>query len=107
MNKFGEKVRKLRGDNKLLLRHLASKLDIDPAMLSKIERGERRAKREQVLILAEIFKVDKEELLSLWLAAKVYEVLKDEDTATQALKVAEKEIKYGQKRNNQSHELER
>jgi len=94
MNRFGEKVRKLREENKLLLRQLASILDIDSAQLSKIERGERRAKREQVLLLAEIFKVDKEELLSLWLAGKVYEVLKDEDSAHCALKVAEKEIKY-------------
>ncbi|MBI4646722.1 MAG: helix-turn-helix transcriptional regulator [Bacteroidia bacterium] len=94
MNRFGEKVRKLREDNNLLLRHLAAKLDVDAAQLSKIERGERRAKREQVIMLAEIFKVEKEELLSLWLAAKVYDVLKNEDIAPQALKVAEKEIDY-------------
>ncbi|HBX52018.1 MAG: transcriptional regulator [Bacteroidetes bacterium RIFOXYA12_FULL_35_11] len=92
MNRFGEKVRKLREEHNLLLRHLASKLDIDSAQLSKIERGERRAKREQVLLIAEIFEVDKEDLLSLWLATKVYEMLKDEDSAQSALKVAEKEI---------------
>jgi len=94
MNRFGKRVRELREENKLLLRQLAAKLDIDPAMLSKIERGDRRAKREQVVALAKLFKVEKEELLSLWLAGKVYEVLKDEDSAHCALKVAEKEIKY-------------
>lgn len=93
MNRFGEKVRKLREENNMLLRQLAAKLDIDSAQLSKIERGERRAKREQVLELAKLFKVDKEELLSLWLAGKLYEVLKDEDTAHNALKVAGKELK--------------
>jgi transcriptional regulator with XRE-family HTH domain len=98
MNRFGEKVRKLREDNKLLLRQLASKLDIDSAQLSKIERGERRAKREQVIELAKLFKVDKEELLSLWLAGKVYEVLKDENSAHCALKVAEKEISSNTKK---------
>ena len=98
MNRFGEKIRNLRKGNKLLLRQLASKLDIDSAQLSKIERGKRRAKREQVLYLAEIFQVDKEELLSLWLAGKVYEVIKDEDSAQCALKVAEKEIKHKSKK---------
>jgi len=94
MNRFGERIRKLREDNNMLLRHLAAKLDIDSAQLSKIERGERGAKREQVALLAEIFKVNKEELLSLWLAAKVFEVLKDEDEPHKAIKVAEKELKY-------------
>jgi len=81
MNKFGEKVRKLREDNNMLLRHLAAKLDIDSAQLSKIERGERRAQREQVIMIAEILSTDREELLSLWLAAKVYDIVKDEHFA--------------------------
>lgn len=97
MNNFGKRVRELREANNLLLRQLAAKLDIDPAMLSKIERGDRKARRELVEALARVFKVDKNELLSLWLAGKVYEVLKDEKTATCALKVAEKEIMYKQR----------
>ena len=98
MNRFGKRVRELREENKLLLRQLAAKLDIDPAMLSKIERGDRKAKRELVESLAKLFKVDKNELLSLWLAGKVYEVLKDEDSTHCALKVAEKEISNNKKR---------
>ena len=94
MNRFGEKIRTLREENKILLRQLASKLNIDIAQLSKIERGIRRANREQVIELAKLLKVDKEELLSLWLAGKVYEVIKDEDSAHCALKVAEKEIEF-------------
>lgn len=92
MNRFGNRVRELREENNLLLRQLAARLEMDTAMLSKIERGDRRAKRELVVSLAKIFKVDKKELLSLWLAGKVVEVLKDEETAQCALKEAEKEI---------------
>lgn len=94
MNAFGEHIRQLREQRGLLQKHIVGKLDIDTPMLSKIERGERRAKREQVLQLAEIFNVDQNELITLWLADKVYEVIKDEDVASNALKVAEKEYKY-------------
>jgi transcriptional regulator with XRE-family HTH domain len=38
--------------NHLLQRQLANALDIDTAMLSKIERGERRAKRKHIPIFA-------------------------------------------------------
>ncbi|MFH0866364.1 MAG: helix-turn-helix transcriptional regulator [Bacteroidota bacterium] len=100
MNRFGERIKTLREKSNLLQRQVAAKLDMDTAMLSKVERGERRAKREQVLMLAEIFNVNNEELLSLWLAAKVYDVLKDEDMASRALKVAEKEVNYNIKTRN-------
>ena len=67
-------------------------------MLSKIERGERRAKKEQVSIFAKIFSVNENELLSLWLADQVYEIVKDEDVALKAIQVAEEEVKYQSKR---------
>lgn len=92
MNTFGERIKKLREQRCLLQKHIAGKLDIDTPMLSKIERGERKAKREQVLHFAEIFNINKNELITLWLADKVYEVIKDEDVASNALKVARKNI---------------
>lgn len=94
MNSFGSRVKELREKRHLLQKHIAGKLDIDTPMLSKIERGERRPKREQVLRFAEVLHVDQNELITLWLADKVYEVIKDEDVASSALKVAEKEYKY-------------
>lgn len=47
---FGERIRELRESQGLLQRQLAANLEIDTPMFSKIERGERKAKREQVLI---------------------------------------------------------
>jgi len=94
MNKFGETIRNKREANGLLLRQLASKLDVDTAMLSKIERGERNAKRTHIPILAEILNLSKKELLTLWLADKVYELVKDDEVGCQALRVAEKEFEY-------------
>ncbi|UBB90993.1 helix-turn-helix transcriptional regulator [Candidatus Kaistella beijingensis] len=91
---FGEKIRNLRESNGMLLRELAALLNIDTALLSKIERNERRAKREQLAILSTLLHISEQELLTLWLANQLYDILKDEENATAALKVAEKQIEY-------------
>lgn len=93
-NQFGDKIKKLRETNNLLQRHVAGELEIDTPMLSKLERGDRRAKKEQVLLLAKIFKTSKEELLTLWLADQVVEMVQDEEVALEAMHVAEDEVKY-------------
>ena len=91
---FGDRIRELRTKQKLLLRQVASKLDVDTSIISKMERGERPIKKEQIIILAEILKVDKDELLTLWLADQLYDVVKDEKLATEAMKLAEQKINY-------------
>ena len=91
---FGEKIRELRESQGLLQRQLAANLEIDTPMFSKIERGERKAKREQVLQLAKMLETDVNELLTIWLADKVFDIVKDEATAEGALKVAESTLKY-------------
>ena len=58
---------------------MAAYLEIDTPMFSKIERGDRRAKRNQVIQMATYFKVDEKELLTLWLADKVLDALEGED----------------------------
>ena len=83
----------------LLQRQVANQLEMDTPMLSKIERGERNAKREQVATLSKIFDVPEDDLLSLWLADKLYEVVKDEDVALKALSVTEFEVKKNKRKN--------
>lgn len=91
--KLGNRIKELRESKGLLQRQLSAQLEIDTPMFSKIERGERRAKREQVLKIAEILKVKADDLLALWLTDQILEVLTDEEQALQALKMAEKDIK--------------
>ena len=91
-NQFGERIRQLRVEQHLLLRQVAPLLKMDTPMLSKIERGERPVKREQIPVLSEILKADKNELLTLWLADQIYDVVKDEKLANEAMQVAEKTI---------------
>ena len=91
--KLGIRIKELRESQGLLQRQLSAQLEIDTPMFSKIERGERRAKREQVLKIAEILKAKADDLLALWLTDQLLEALTDEEQALQALKMATKDIK--------------
>ena len=91
---LGEKLREIREQNELPLRKVAALLDIDVAILSKMERGERKLSKEVVLKLADIYKCNPEELLVLFLSEKIMYEIQDEDLGEKALKVAEKRVKY-------------
>ena len=94
MDSFGDNIRKLREDKELPLRTVAAYLDIDQAILSKIERGQRKPTREQVVKLAEYFKVKENDLLIAWLSDKLVYEVEDEDIAIKALQLAEEKVKY-------------
>ncbi len=94
MDSLGNTIRKLREDKELPLRTVAAFLDIDQAILSKIERGHRNPTREQVVKLAAYFKVKENDLLVAWLSDKLLYEVEDEDMALKALQVAEEKVKY-------------
>lgn len=90
---IGDKIRELREKDNTLLRHLAAQLDMDTAMLSKMERGDRFFRKEDIVALAKIFERPEEELLTLWLADKILKTIESEEYKEQALKIALKSIK--------------
>lgn len=91
---FIERIKQLREECQLPQRKLAEALDIDSATYCKIEKGERKAKREQVIIITELLKANKDELLTLWLAEQIMKVIEDEkELASKALNVVIKHIK--------------
>ena len=95
---FGNKIKTLREEKQIPQRQLASVLEIDTATYCKIEKGDRRAKREQVIVLAELLKIDSKELIRLWSADKVYDIIAEEEEATQILNVvAESIVEYKRK----------
>jgi len=100
MNKFGDLIRTKREKQDMLLRHLSAELDIDTAQMSKIERGERTAKREHVNQLIRIFKLNESTASAFWLADQVYALVANEKEALKALIVAEEELKYQKKLSN-------
>ena len=102
---FANKIRQLREEKQLLQRQLASALEIDTPMYSKIERGDRPAKREQVIELAKILSTNETELLTLWLADKILgEIGAENELADNALKIAQQTLKH---KWDYAHELHR
>ena len=90
---LGNKIRSLRDEQGILQRQVAAYLEIDTPMFSKIERGDRRAKRSQVIQMATYFKVDEKEMLTLWLADKVLDALEGEDELNlTAIEIAKNEL---------------
>ena len=76
---FGCRIKEMRLEHGLKQRQLAELLETDKPMYSKMELGARRVRRDMVPKLAELYKVDVKELMTLWLADGVYAILKEED----------------------------
>lgn len=90
---FGRKIKKLREERGLVQRQLSAALEIDTPMYSKIERGERKAKRSQIPIMAQMFEVDEKELLTIWLADKVLDTVEgEEEVKHEAVAYAQREM---------------
>ena len=94
MKTFGETIRELRKLKKVPLRVVAAYLDIDSAIMSKIETGNRRATRLQAEKLAKFFGRDKKQILITWLGDRIAYEIANEEFAPAALKVAEEHIRY-------------
>jgi len=91
---LGQKIKELREGKSMLQRELASKLEVGDGFLSKVERNQKVLKKGHLISISKIFDFPYTELETLWLANKVYDIIKDENQAIQVLKVAEQEVKY-------------
>lgn len=91
---IGGKLRHIREERELPLRKVAALLDIDVAILSKMERGERKITKEVVLKLADIYDYNADDLLVSFLSDKILYEIQDEDLGIEALKIAEERAKY-------------
>ncbi len=88
----GEIIKSRRLKMGLLQNDVAVKLGIDAPLLSKIEKGLRQLKREQIPKIASILNADKEELLTLWLADQVLKLIKNEPAASEVLKSVSRKV---------------
>ncbi len=94
MKRIGEIIRELREEKSLFLRQVAAEIEIDQALLSKIERSERMPTRQQVKRFAQFFGTDENEMLVAYLSDKLVHELLNEEMAVKAMQVAEKKINY-------------
>ncbi|MCH3885674.1 helix-turn-helix domain-containing protein [Tenacibaculum aquimarinum] len=94
---LSELLKSKRETKSLLLREIASMIEVDTALISKIEKGDRKPTREQIGKLAIALDIEHSKLLKLWLSEKVYEDVKGEDLAEDAIKLTLKRIKTEKK----------
>lgn len=94
METVGQIIRTRRETLGLLLRQVSAYVEIDQAILSKIERNERKPNKDLLLKIAEILQLDKQELLIQFMSDKIAYEIADEDCASRVLKVAEEKIEF-------------
>jgi len=94
MTSIGEILRELRTKKGDPLRKVAAYLDIDQAILSKIETDKRKATKAQISSLAKYYATDKDKLMVAWLSDRVLYEVQDEEFGEAALKAAEEKVAY-------------
>ena len=88
---IGQTLRESKG---FLLREVGASISLDPTILSKIERGDRMPTKEQVQALSDFYSDNKNEVIIAWLSDKLVYEIQDEELGMDAMKVAEKKVKY-------------
>ena len=81
---FPERIRELRIASGKRQKDLAKAIGVDVPAYSRYEHGDRRPKREQVVRLARLFKVDPDELVAAWLADEAYQHIAHDKMANRA-----------------------
>ncbi|MBE6310922.1 MAG: hypothetical protein E7080_07725 [Bacteroidales bacterium] len=71
-------------------RTLSVLLNIDTVTYSKIENWQFALRKDFVPIIEEFYGLEKDSLAKIWLADKVYNVVKDKPAAKEALNAVEK-----------------
>jgi len=79
MKKVGEILKDLRIDRCLLLRQVAAAINVDQAIISKIETGSRLPTMEQLKALINFFNVDENEILAAYHSDKLLSGLPEGD----------------------------
>lgn len=92
---FGAEIKKIRKKQGRSIKEVANKLFIDPSLLSRIERNERKATEAQVKEIAIALQANPEDLMKHWLSDKIYDVLDDYPLlAKDVLQAMETRIEY-------------
>jgi HTH-type transcriptional regulator, competence development regulator len=75
---LGPLFRLKREEKGLLIRQVAAVTELDQAVISRIENGDRLPTREQVVKLAALYDLDQKEIIARWMAEKVVKDYKNE-----------------------------
>lgn len=92
-NTLGDKLRQLRDEKNLMQREVGAVIEVDGAFISKVENSEKPINRKHLTTLSKFFKVQEDELQTLWLADKIYNMTHSEPTALESLNIVINRIK--------------
>ena len=91
---FGEYIRRLRNQNRLTLTQLAAKLDLDSANLSKIENGKRDFDEKRLILLANTFNLNLNQLKAEFFSDIIDKKIYENNCNSNTLVLAEQKVKY-------------
>lgn len=93
MKTLSETLKKSRENKGLLMRELASLIEVDTSLISKFEKGERKPTKEQIMRLSKSLEIDEKSTLTLWLSEKIFSEIQGEEFALDAIKIITKRLK--------------
>ena len=90
----GQIIREKREAKGILLRELSASLKIDPAILSKIERGERNPTKKILVEISNLLGINEKDLILEWISDKIIYDIADEEYGYEALKIAKQKAEF-------------
>jgi transcriptional regulator with XRE-family HTH domain len=90
---LGEKLKELRESVGLVQRQVAADLQVDTAYISKMEHNEKPVSRNHLKKLAQLYCISESQLIPIWLADKVLQLVENEQYSVQALEIALNKVK--------------
>ena len=94
METFGEYIRQLRIDKDMSITKISELVGIDSTLWGRIERNERRASKDVISKIANIFDLNEQELMKCFLSDRFAYKILEENVDIDVLKVAEQKVKY-------------
>ncbi|MDY0344099.1 MAG: helix-turn-helix transcriptional regulator [Lentimicrobium sp.] len=95
---IGTLFRQKREEKGLLVRQVAAVIEVDQAIISRIENNDRLPTKEQLLKLSGLYGLNQREILSVWLAEKIVKEYGDEPYAPKAFEQAYHQILFNKGR---------
>lgn len=90
---LGEKLKELREAKGFVQRQVAAELQVDTAYVSKMEHNEKPVGRNHLKRLSKLYNIPESELLPIWLANKVLQIVEKEQYGKKALDIVVKKFK--------------
>jgi fido (protein-threonine AMPylation protein) len=94
INMLSKMLQESRNNKGWVVRQLGYESGIDPALVSKFEKGQRIPTEENLKSLALALEISFEALRKAWLAEKIYKILEHESNASEILSLAESRVEY-------------